>query len=133
MPDPFTLVIELGKAREFAAAVGFQDPIGPGSPVPVTFLETKFFWAGPAGDVWPPDRDLSRVLHGEETFTFHGGPLRVGDVLTGLSRVDKVYAKEGKRGGEMTFTEVVTEFRGPDDALRAELRTVTIETGTPAT
>jgi hypothetical protein len=125
--------IELGKAREFAHAVGHPDPIEVGSPVPVTFLRTMAFWAGPESSAQPAGRDMSRMLHGEQTFVFHGGPIRVGETLVGQSRLEGTYSKRGRRGGLMTFTEVVTELRAPDGRLRAEVRVVQIETEAPST
>ncbi|MBA3741390.1 MaoC family dehydratase N-terminal domain-containing protein [Sporichthya sp.] len=130
--QPFQMVVELGKAREFARAVDHPDPIEPCGPVPITFLQSMAFWAGPECSVWPPHRDLSRTLHGQQEFVFHGGPIRVGEELTGLRRVDKTWTKEGKRGGVMDFTQVITDFRDRGGALRAEVRTVTIETGEPS-
>jgi hypothetical protein len=44
-----------------------------------------------------------------------------------------VYEKEGKRGGTMRFTEVVTEFRDASGVLVAESRSTTIETSKAAT
>jgi hypothetical protein len=128
VPAPFTMVVELGKAREFARAVDHTEPIEAGSPVPVTFLQTMAFWSGPESAVWPADRDFSRVLHGSQEFTFHGGPIRIGEELVCQARIDRTYTKEGKRGGTMTFSDLVTDFHSPDGTLRAEVKTVSIET-----
>ena len=73
--------------------------------------------------------DLRRLLHGGQEYVFHGPPPRAGVELTMQTRVDKIYEKEGKRGGTMTFVETVTEFRDPDGKLVAEARSTAIETG----
>jgi hypothetical protein len=128
MAAPFTMHVELGKAREFARAVGHHEPIDVGSPVPVAFLQTMAFWAGPDSALWREDRDMSRVLHGQQEFAFHGGPIRVGETLVGRPRMGETYTKAGKRGGTMTFIELVTDFYSPEGTLRAECKILSIET-----
>ena len=54
-------------------------------------------------------------------------------MLTGVARIDRVYEKQGKRGGTMVFTEVVTEFRDAGGRLVAESRSTLIETSKAAT
>jgi hydroxyacyl-ACP dehydratase HTD2-like protein with hotdog domain len=130
--EPFRMTVELGKARELAKAT--RSTTGPdlgddgAALAPPTFLVTAGFWQQPAAN---PLRgagiELARVLHGEQQFVFHGRPLAVGDVLDGLSRIDQVYEKAGRRGGSMTFYEVLTEFRC-DGELVAESRSTLIET-----
>jgi len=136
---PFTMVVEAGKVREFARATKSQNPAydgGPqGAPIsPVTFLMSAQFWQNsensPLSGV---DLNWERILHGEQEFVFHGPPPRAGDVLTGQARIDRIYEKAGKRGGTMTFTEQVTEFRDAGGALVAELRSTMIETSKATT
>jgi hypothetical protein len=135
----FTMPIELGKVREFARATRSHDRDHMGVPgdkpiIPGTFLATAALWHLPASSPWTGvDRDVQRLLHGEETYIFHGPPPRAGDVLVGTARIDKVYEKAGKRGGTMSFAETVTEFRDVEGRLVAEARTTTIETSRPAT
>lgn len=129
---PFRVVIEEGKVREFARATGSTNPdhLRDGDPVsPVTFLISSVLWQDDSSSVWTGvERDYDRILHGEQRVTFHGPPPRAGDVLTGQQRVDDVYTKEGRRGGAMEFTEVVTEFRDADGQLVAEMASTTIVT-----
>jgi hypothetical protein len=49
-------------------------------------------------------------LHAEQHFEYarHVGP---GDVLTATEREGATWEREGRRGGHMRFTEVVTEYR----------------------
>jgi hypothetical protein len=136
---PYEMIVEAGKIREFARAAKSKNPAyfaPPDSqPVsPVTFLASSAFWStpesSPSGGVY---RNLERILHGEQEFVFPAGPPRAGDVLTAQSHIGRVYEKEGKRGGKMHFSELVTEFRDADGNLVAESRSTTIETGKATT
>ena len=135
--EPFTMVVELGKIREFARATKSRNPAYDGQPgdtpvSPGTFLMAAAFWQGPPANPFNGiKRNFQRILHGGQEFTFHGPPPRAGDVLVGTARIDKVYEKPGKRGGSMIFTELVTEFRDPAGRLVAETRSTTIETSKP--
>lgn len=83
-----------------------------------------FAWSGSVRPTYgPPDRawpgfdfgfDWSRVLHGEERFSYQR-PVVAGDHLTGTSTVTDVSQREGKRGGTMTFVEFETVFRDEND------------------
>jgi hypothetical protein len=128
---PFRMVVEEGKVREFAAAVGASrsDQHGRDGVAPATFLMSDRFWQDDASSPWTGlTRDFRRLLHGEQSFVFHGPPPEVGAELVCQQRIDNVYSKQGKRGGSMNFTEVVTEYRDSLGALVAESRTTTIET-----
>ncbi|HSO95221.1 MAG TPA: MaoC family dehydratase N-terminal domain-containing protein [Acidimicrobiia bacterium] len=132
-----TMPLERGKIREFAKACqntnpAYVDEVAP--PVPPTFLTTVNFWMGSGtSPLAQLDIDLRRLLHGGQEYVFHGPPPRAGTNLTFQTRVDKIYEKEGKRGGTMTFVETVTEFRDPDGRVVAEARSTAIETGQAAT
>jgi N-terminal half of MaoC dehydratase len=130
---PFTMVVERGKISEFARATKSHNPdyLDGDRPLsPVTFLASSAFWQDASNSAWGDGpKNFERILHGEQEFVFFGEPPRAGDVLTGVSRIERVYEKEGRRGGAMTFTEAVTEFRDPDGKLVAESRTTSIETG----
>ncbi len=135
--EPFQVVVELGKIHEFATATKSANPAYRGAPgdtplSPATFLISAAFWHTPQSNPWHGvQRNMARVLHGEQEFVFHGEPPRAGAVLTGTSRIDRVYEKSGKRGGTMTFTEMVTEFRDQSGTLVAESRSTSIETSQP--
>lgn len=130
--EPATMPLERGKIREFAKACqsadsAYGDDATP--PVPPTFLTTVNFWMGSGtSPLAQLDIDLRRLLHGGQEYVFHGAPPRAGTDLTFQTRVDKIYEKEGKRGGTMTFVETVTEFRD-QGRLVAEARSTAIETG----
>jgi hypothetical protein len=131
--EPATMPIERGKIREFARACQSASPayVEDRSPVaPPTFLTTVNFWmGGGSSPLAQLDIDLRRLLHGGQEYVFHGPPPRAGTELTFQTRVDRIYEKEGKRGGAMTFIETVTEFRDPAGTLVAEARSTAIETG----
>jgi len=137
--EPFTMVVELGKIREFARATKSRHPAYQGAPgdtpvIPATFLASSVFWTTPASSPFAGmDLNWERILHGEQEYVFYGEPPRAGTELTGTSRVDRVYEKEGKRGGTMVFTETVTEFRDSSGRLVAEARGTMIETSRAAT
>jgi hypothetical protein len=129
---PFRMALEQGKIREYATATGsvhpeyleVDDPV-----VPAHFLTTTFFWEGDDGNPW--DRvqmSPERGMHAEQEYVFHGEPPRAGTTLTCTSRIDRIYEKESKRGGTLTFVEMVTEFRDADGRLRAEARMTAVET-----
>lgn len=52
----------------------------------------------------------TRLLHGEQRFTYHQ-PMRPGMRLTASSRPGRAWEKEGKRGGKLRFSETITELR----------------------
>jgi hypothetical protein len=129
---PFEITVEAGKVREFARATGSANPayLSGDYPVsPATFLVTATFSMNPEHSPWGEDRpDLARVLHGGQTFTFTGSPPLAGARLVGVQRIDRIYAKQGRRGGAMHFYELVTEYRDLDDTAIAEVRSTLIVT-----
>lgn len=134
--EPFRMVIEEGKVREFAAATGSTHPEHLESPTPispVTFLASARFWQDEHSFPWHAvERDHARVLHGGQEFVFHGPPPRAGTELVGQARIQDVFEKVGRRGGTMVFIKLVTEFRTPDGDLVAEMRSTAIQTSRPA-
>ena|SRR5919109_38849 len=130
---PFRVVIEEGKVREFARAVKSSNSAyvaeGPQPTSPVTFLASSVFWQRPENLPWGEAQlKWERILHGEQEFVFPGPPPAAGTELTAESRIDRIFEKEGKRGGAMTFVEAVTEYRDGTGAVVAEARSTIIET-----
>jgi len=130
---PFRVVVEEGKVREFARAVKSSNPAyvadGPQPTSPPTFLASSSFWQGSENSPWGDTRlNWQRILHGEQEFVFPGPPPAAGTELTAQARIDRVFEKEGKRGGTMTFVELVTEYRDSSGAVVAEARSTIIET-----
>jgi len=131
--QPFRMVIEEGKVREFARAVKSSNAAyvadGPQPTSPVTFLASSAFWQGREHSPWTGvELNWHRILHGEQEFVFPGPPPAAGTVLTAQSRIDRVYEKEGKRGGTMVFAEAVTQYRDETGRIVAESRSTLIET-----
>ncbi|RHW28549.1 dehydratase [Nocardioides immobilis] len=126
---PFEVLVERGKIREFAAAMQSDNAAyqGRDAIVPPTFLTTATTWAPPGSRV-VVGFDRRRLLHGEQEYIFHGPLPRAGDTLIAQERLVERYAKPGKRGGEMHFAIVVTEFRSPAGDLVAEARGTFIQT-----
>ncbi len=127
--------IDYSKVREFARAVQTEHPAHQGTnPVapPTMLTSARMIWA-------PPEQlgfealgfDQARMLHGEEEYIFHGPPPRAGQVLTCETRVTNRYEKPGKRGGQMRFATIVTEFRDGTGRLVAEQHSTIVETARP--
>jgi hypothetical protein len=135
--EPFELVIERGKVREFARAVASSHPAylrEAEPPIPPTFLTTMFFWERetPGANPWDKVKlDQERGMHAEQEYVFHGPPPRAGTRLICQSRIEDVYEKEGRRGGKLGFAVMVTEFRDEHGRLVAEARMTGVETARP--
>jgi len=133
----FDFPVERGKVLEFARAVQAHDAAyleDPQPVIPPTWLMTAGTWA-PVGLQHPASAigfDNARLLHGGQEFRFFGPPPRAGDVLTTESWIDRLYEKDGKRGGKLRFAEIVTSYRDGAGELVAEGRTTVIETSKPA-
>jgi hypothetical protein len=135
---PFAMDIERGKIREFARATHSQHPdyLSESPVIPPTFLTTAAFWSNGDSTPWEAvGMDLSRTLHAEQEYVFHGPPPRAGTRLVARSRITDIYEKQGRRGGQLTFVVMVTEFRDPSGRLVAEARLTGVQTeqlGTPS-
>lgn len=136
---PMRMRVEHGKIREFAHAIKDDNPMyfdeeyaraeAGGILAPPTFTVALAFWDD-GGGRRPIDVDLRRLLHGGQEFEFVR-PIRAGDVLTAQARVADVYTKPGKRGGEMTFAVIETEFKNQDGDVVLYSRSTLIETSKP--
>ena len=132
---PFEMDVERGKIREFARAVRSAHPAylqAERPVVPPTFLMTSAFWEAEGSNPWRMvQMDQQRGLHAEQEFVFHGPPPRAGTRLSAQSRVERIYTKQGRRGGTLTFAVMVTEFRDPEGTVVAESRLTGVETSRP--
>jgi peroxisomal enoyl-CoA hydratase 2 len=122
----FDLPVERGKVREFALAVGEDNPVFldpdearlhgfPDLLAPPTFSVTQ---------IWQVSReerearlganlDYERVLHGEQEFVYRRLPV-AGEILKGRMRISKDFTKEGRRGGSMRFVTYESTFTDAD-------------------
>jgi acyl dehydratase len=128
----FELPVPADKVKEFAIAVGSEDPVHfdadaahaggfPGPLAPPTFTTTQIF---PVPREEREQRlganlDYARVLHGEQEFVYKRLPV-AGETLKGRMRISKDFTKEGKRGGSMRFVTYESVFT---DAEGAEVLT----------
>lgn len=134
---PVTMHIERGKIREFARAIKDGNPVYfdeeyarrtvGGIMPPPTFLMTMALWDD-GKDRVDLGMDLRRLLHGEQEFEYLR-PIYAGDVLTAQGKVERMFEKQGARGGTMNFAVLATEFRNQHGELVAISRSTVIETG----
>lgn len=128
----FTLPVEREKIREFALAVGEDNPVlmeveaahAAGFPeiiAPPTFTVTQIFEVPRSERERRLGADLNyeRVLHGEQEFVYKRLPY-AGEKLHAVMRIAKDFTKEGKRGGTMRFVTYETCF---DDSQGNEVLT----------
>lgn len=113
----FELPVDASKARELARALGADEPnwsaAGPsaltGRVVVPTFTVVASFWSDRQRLITQRvGLDLARVLHGGERWTYHR-PMRVGDLLQGVTRLTGDRTKQG-RHGTMRFITLTTAF-----------------------
>lgn len=108
---PYSVDVESGRLRFFAKAIGETDPVYTDAeaaraagyealPVPPTFLfclemeqPDPFAWLAEIG------ADLARVLHGEQSFTYHR-PVCAGDRVTFETCITDIY---DKKAGALEF------------------------------
>lgn len=67
-------------------------------------------------------------LHAEQHYEYHR-PLKAGEVLVAHERQGETWTKEGRRGGTLSFGEMITEYRTTDDELVVTARSVGVRTG----
>jgi hypothetical protein len=131
--EKFDFVVEKGKVVEFAKSTMSTNPdylTGENPLSEPTFLMAAAHWMNEKSNaLYGVPQDLRNVLHGEQEFVFHGEPPRAGAKLSAQMRVENIFTKAGKRGGEMRFTVTVTEFRDETGKIVAESRSTRIETG----
>jgi len=144
--------VEGGHIMMFARAIGDLDPAyhgamtGAPAIAPPTFVWAADHydpdsavrpkpgepWVGsgstPSGTGGPEPSDLG--LHAEQRFEYHR-PVREGDVLSAVDRPGRIWTKEGRRGGVLTFAERVTEYRDQDGEPVVTSTLVTVRTARP--
>lgn len=118
----FELSVERGKIREFAQAVGDDNPLfldpdvarGAGFPDvlgPPTFTVTDL-WQVPLGERLERlglELDPARMLHAEQEYMFTRLPI-AGELLRGSIRICDDVEKMGGRGGKMRFVTLETRY-----------------------
>lgn len=129
-----TLVVEKGRLRFFAEAIGETNRVyvdeqdarkaGYASlPAPPTFtfcLEQDV--SSPLEFLESIGVDMRRVLHGEQSFTYHA-VVCAGDKISLETRISDIYEK---KGGTLEFIVLDTACRNQNDVKVAEQRTVIV-------
>ena len=113
----FEVLVERGRLRAFAAAVGEDDPVhrdvdaarAAGHPdvlaMPTYLFSLELEAPDPLGYLAEIGADLRGVLHGEQTFTYHL-PVHAGDTISVRPRITAAYAKNER----MDFVVRGTDF-----------------------
>jgi acyl dehydratase len=136
---PVTAQVEPGRLRYFLNTLGETNPVyrdaeaarGAGyaaTPIPPTYLFCLEMMDAPDPFEFlrALDIDLARVLHGEQSFSYHA-PVVVGDTLTFKSKVISV---TDKKGGAMTLIVVETTVTNQHGAHVADTsRTIVVRNG----
>jgi acyl dehydratase len=132
---PFVVTVERGKIKEFARAIGDDNPfylddrVGQASEwgdivAPPTFMTTFRDGADSGAFLRELGTDISRLLHGEQEFEMHR-PIRPGETFLCRSKVVDVYEKTG-RSGPMGFVVRETSVTDRTNELVATIRSVTV-------
>ena len=137
----FDLPVERGKIREFALAVGEDNPIYfdpdvarrsgfPDVIAPPTFTVTQMWQVSREERERRLGANLSyeRVLHGEQEFSYSRLPV-AGEVLKGTMRISRDVTKPGRRGGSMRFVTYESRFldAAGDEVLTAHYTLIETE------
>jgi acyl dehydratase len=130
----FRAVAEAGRLRFFAKATGETNPVyfdeaaardagHPGLPLPPTFLFSLEFER--PDNAWRDEIgiELPRILHGEQTFTYHRLAY-AGEALLFESRIADIY---DKKAGALEFVVRETRVTNPRGELVADLRSVIVQ------
>jgi acyl dehydratase len=132
---PFTAQVERGRLHFFAQAIGETDPVyldeaaaraagHPGLPVPPTFLFCLEMMDAPhPGAVRALlGMDITKVLHGEQRFTYHAMAY-AGDTLTYEQRIADIY---DKKGGALEFVLRASRVTNQHGVHVADLQGLTV-------
>lgn len=132
--EPLTVAAETGRLRFFARAIGETDPVfvdedaakaagHPSLPLPPTFLfSMELDGLEPFAFFHRLGIDFTRLLHGEQSFTYHR-PAHAGEKLTFAARVADIF---DKKGGALEFVVRETKVTDAAGAPVADLTTVLV-------
>ncbi|MDP6174203.1 MAG: MaoC family dehydratase N-terminal domain-containing protein [Rhodospirillales bacterium] len=131
---PFTVEVEKGRIRNFARAIGDEDPIYfdedaakkvgfQAIPAPPTFAHSLVMDAGQSFMVLADmGIDKAQSVHGEMKFLYQA-EICAGDVISGQMSIKDIYEK---KGGALKFIETETRLENQDGTHVADLRSVAI-------
>ena len=130
---PHRVTAEAGQLRFFAKAIGETDPIyfdeaaaheagHPTLPLPPTFLFSMELLQPPSNWREKAGIELPRVLHGEQSFTYHRMAY-AGDTLLFEGSITDVY---DKKGGALEFVAMRTKVSNQRGEHVADMRKVLV-------
>jgi len=121
--DPFA--DDLVAAPTFTQAADHYDPDYDRRPHP----GEDWYGSGrePIGKAPPPGEGGGLGFHAEQEFEYHQ-PVVPGEILTASVSPGRRWEKQGRRGGNLTFTETVTEFRNEAGELVVTARFIGVGT-----
>jgi acyl dehydratase len=132
---PLSVELEKGRLKFFAKAIGETNPVYSDEaaakaagfrslPMPPTFLfcaemehPDPYAWFGEVG------LELPKILHGEQSFTYHKMAF-AGDVLTISSRIVDIY---DKKKGALEFMVKETRVTNQNGEHVADVRNVIVQ------
>lgn len=120
--EPFTFTIEAGKIREFAQALGDDNPdYETGKRIPPTFATVIEFWGSkrPMEDVL--QLNMAKVLHAGQEYEYVGA-MAVGDQITCEGEVIDAYTRAG-----MNFVVLENKYKNQRGELVLISRSTIIE------
>jgi acyl dehydratase len=138
---PFEFLIERGKIKEFARALGDKNPLYidedlarsmgfPSIPAPPTFTASFLHHVPDENFLLNMMQEIgvsvANSVHGESDFEYLA-PICAGDVLTVGIRVKDLFQKKGKRGGLMNFIMVELTYSNQRGELVQKDRMLFIE------
>jgi acyl dehydratase len=138
---PFEFLIEKGKIKEFARALGDGNPLYydeelarsmgfKSIPAPPTYTASFLHHVPDENFLLNMMQEMgisvATSVHGESEFEYLA-PICAGDVLTARAKVRDFYEKEGKRGGKMNFITVESTYTNQEGELVQKDRMLFIE------
>jgi len=128
--DRVTLPVEAGKIQELARATGATDPVHDEGVAPLGYVVTAAHHRDQRAFVAALGLDIRRIVVGGVSWEY-ARPLRAGDVLDAVRRVEGEERREG-RSGTLRIVTLVTEFSDADGAVVVTQRETLIERGAAA-
>ncbi|WP_249869691.1 MaoC family dehydratase N-terminal domain-containing protein [Oceanobacillus saliphilus] len=136
--DPYSFEVEKGKIKEFAMAIGDDNPIYYNLesaqiegfkriPIPLTYLTVIDLWGG-YGFQEKMEKlklNVTNILHGEQEYEFLKD-VYAGDILTVTAKVTKVETKKGTLGG-MDLITTESKYTNQNGELVAISKNVLIQ------
>lgn len=134
---PYEFHVERGKIREFAEAIGDDNPVyrdpdyaakaAGGILAPPTLTRTFLYEPKTASEALKV-KDWSYIVHGEQEFEYLA-PIFAGDVLTAQDTIVSMTEKESRRAGKLQIAVIETVFRNQRGEKVQIARRTLVETG----